>query len=121
MASGGKQAGTAEAASVANETPQEAYAKLSWARRGSVASALLVTALLIWLVGWFLPGLTFIATNVVFVAMTGVVSVCLLSGPVYYPPKPDDKALREWSVANKIFAVVFVFGGLLSLIRALLE
>lgn len=103
------------------ESPGEAYAKLPWYRRGSTASAILVVALLMLLIGPFVPGVPFVGVDVVVLALAILVSACVLSGPVYYPPKPDDKLLREWGVANKVVAVLFVFTGAAILLSVLLQ
>lgn len=106
---------------VTPDSPAETYARLPWYRRGSTNSGILIVALVILLGGPFVPGLPFGVAGLVMSVLSLVVSVCVLSGPVYYPPKPGDNALREWGVGNKVVAVVFVLIGVLVALRAILE
>ncbi|NMC71364.1 MAG: hypothetical protein GYA57_15035 [Myxococcales bacterium] len=103
------------------ESPQEAYANLPWYRRGSINSGILVLALVILVGGSFVPGLPFGVVGQVVSALSIVVSVCVLSGPVYDSPKPEDNVLREWGVGNKIVAVLFVLFGVAAALSAVFD
>ena len=89
------------------EVPKTIYDRQPFLRRGDRASLLLVAALLLFLTGGFWGDLAILAF-----AVSGIIvltiSITLLTGPVYYPPKPEDKTPRVWGIANQIVAVILI-------------
>ena len=78
-------------------------------------STLLVVAVIAWLGGGFLAGAFGIGADGGFFLGLGVgwavvlvVAVAAATGPIYFPPKAGEKALRRWGVANQIVAWIMV-------------
>ena len=97
------------------ESPLDAYNRLPALRRGGTPSAMLIVSVFLILGAGFFgdAGAVFALIGTVLVA---IVAITLFTGQIYYPPKPDEKELRRWSMANRVLAVVFVAGGIIQVV-----
>jgi hypothetical protein len=102
------------------ENPFDVYGRLPALRRGSTASGLLVVALVLILgAGFFGPVGGSLAALVGSVLVLAV-SITLFTGKIFYPPKTGEPALRPWSKANHVVAVLMVVGGILEAVWMLI-